>query len=108
MAPATESAFGRLVAHGRVPADWADGEVLVGGFPINDGTLVRAAAIGGGILVVAGSIGNVLMTILINLLNELTGGLRHTVIKEPVRRPQPVRRAAASSDNLYRSGPPGL
>ena len=37
-----------------------------------------------------GSIGNVLLTVLINLLNELTGGLRHTVIKEPVRRP-PIR-----------------
>ena len=38
-------------------------------------------------ILLAGSIGNVLLTVLINLLNELTGGLRHTVIKEPVRRP---------------------
>jgi len=67
--------------------DCADGEVLVGGFKVDDGTLFKAAAIGGAILVVAGSIGNVLLTVLINLLNELTGGLRHTIIKEPLRRP---------------------
>jgi Transmembrane domain of unknown function (DUF3566) len=65
-----------------------EGEVLVGGFTLDDGTLFRAAAIGGTILVVAGSLGNVLLTVLVNLLNELTGGLRHTVIKEPVTRPQ--------------------
>jgi hypothetical protein len=64
-----------------------EGEVLVGGFTLDDGTLFRAAAIGGTVLVVAGSIGNVLLTVLLNLLNELTGGLRHTVIKEPVARP---------------------
>ncbi len=65
-----------------------EGEVLVGGFVLDDGILFRAAAIGGAVLVVAGSIGNVLLTILLNLLNELTGGLRHTIVKEPVARPQ--------------------
>jgi hypothetical protein len=64
-----------------------EGEVLVGGFTLDDGVLFRAAAIGGGVLVVAGSIGNVLLTVLLNLLNELTGGLRHTIVKEPVARP---------------------
>ena len=63
------------------------GEVLVGGFVLDDGLLFRAAAIVGTILVVAGSIGNVLLTVLLNLLNEVTGGLRHTVIREPVARP---------------------
>lgn len=63
------------------------GEVLVGGFVLDDGLLFRAAAIVGTILVVAGSIGNVLLTVLLNLLNEVTGGLRHTVIREPVPRP---------------------
>lgn len=63
-----------------------EGEVLVGGFTLDDGMLFRAGAIGVTILVVAGSIGNLLLTILLNLLNELTGGLRHTVIKEPVAR----------------------
>ena len=88
-------AYGECIPQPEVPEgtefeeddDCADGEVLVGGFRIDDGTLFKAAAIGGAILVVAGSIGNVLLTVLINLLNELTGGLRHTIIKEPVRRP---------------------
>ena len=57
---------------------------------LDDGLLFRAAAIGGTILVVAGSIGNVLLTVLLNLLNEVTGGLRHTVIREPVARPGPA------------------
>ena len=74
-----------------------EGEVLVGGFVLDDGMLFRAAAIGGTILVVAGSIGNVLLTVLLNLLNELTGGLRHTVIQRAVQRPpagsDPVRGA---------------
>jgi hypothetical protein len=72
-----------------------EGEVLVGGFTLDDGALFRAAAIGAAILVVAGSIGNVLLTVLLNLLNELTGGVRHTVIREPVPRPArpgPLRR----------------
>jgi hypothetical protein len=75
--------------------DCGEGEVLVGGFKLDDGTLFRAAAIGVGILVVAGSIGAVLLTVLVNLLNEMTGGLRHTVIREPVGRPKrgsPARR----------------
>jgi hypothetical protein len=60
-----------------------DGEVLVGGFLLDDSVLFRAVVIGGGILVVAGTIGNVLLIVLLNLLNELTGGIRHTVIREP-------------------------
>jgi hypothetical protein len=89
-------AYGQCVAQADVPEgaefetdeDKCDeGQVLVGGFQLDDGTLFRAAAIGGTILVVAGSIGNVLLTVLLNLLNELTGGLRHTVVKEPVARP---------------------
>ena len=89
-------AYGTCTAKAELPAgtefeeddDCAEGQVLVGGFKIDDGTLFKAAAIGGAILVTAGSIGNVLLTILINLLNELTGGLRHTIVKEPVRRPR--------------------
>jgi hypothetical protein len=105
-------AYGRCVPTDEVPEgavfeedlDKCDeGEVLIGGFALDDGTLFRAAAIGGGILVAAGSIANVLLTVLLNLLNELTGGLRHTVIREPVQRPPeaaPVRRAG-------RGRPPG-
>jgi Transmembrane domain of unknown function (DUF3566) len=94
-------AYGTCTPKAKLPAgtefetdeDCGDGEVLVGGFTIDDGTLFRAAAIGGAILVVAGSIGNVLLTVLINLLNELTGGLRHTIVREPVAR-QPQSRGS--------------
>lgn len=87
-------AYGSCVEEGEVAEgvsfetddDCRDGEVLVGGFEIDDGALWRAAAIGGGVLVIAGSIGNVLMTVLLNLLNEVTGGLRHTVVTEPAGR----------------------
>jgi hypothetical protein len=88
-------AYGECVPTAEVPQDAVfetddkcdEGEVLVGGFAVDDGTLFRAAAIGAVILVVAGSIGNVLLTVLLNLLNELTGGVRHTIIREPVPRP---------------------
>jgi hypothetical protein len=88
-------AYGDCVPTADVPAgtefeedDSCDeGQVLVGGFVLDDGTLFRVAAIGGAVLVMAGSIGNVLLTILVNLLNEVTGGLRHTIIREPVVRP---------------------
>jgi hypothetical protein len=96
-------AYGECVPTAEVPKDAVfetdekcdEGEVLVGGFTLDDGALFRAAAIGAAILVVAGSIGNVLLTVLLNLLNELTGGVRHTVIREPVPRPArpgPLRR----------------
>jgi hypothetical protein len=92
-------AYGTCTLKAEVPAgtpfeqddDCADDEVLVGGYKFDDGTIFRVAAIGGGILVVAGSIGNVLIVVLLNLLNELTGGLRYTVVKEPIPR-QPAGR----------------
>jgi Transmembrane domain of unknown function (DUF3566) len=113
-------AYGDCVPKAEVPAgtefeedDACDeGEVLVGGFALDDGTLFRVAAIGGGVLVVAGSIGTVLLTVLVNLLNEITGGLRHTVIREPVVRPPgagPGVRPAAPERWRVRAypGPPG-
>jgi hypothetical protein len=103
-------AYGTCTAKDALPAgtefeeddDCGDGEVLVGGFKIDDGILFKSAAIGGGILVVAGTLGNVLLTVLVNLLNEVTGGLRHTVIREPVPRttrgspPRPSARVSGS------------
>jgi hypothetical protein len=103
-------AYGSCTAKDALPAgtefeeddDCGDGEVLVGGFKIDDGVLFKSAAIGGGILVVAGTLGNVLLTVLVNLLNEVTGGLRHTVIREPVPRstrgspPRPAARVSGS------------
>ncbi len=92
-------AYGTCTLKAEVPAgtefeeddDCADGEVLVGGYRFDDGTIFRVAATGGGILVVAGSIGNVLMVVLLNLLNELTGGLRYTIVKEPISGPPAAR-----------------
>ena len=91
--------YGTCTLKAEVPAgtafenddDCAAGEVLVGGYKFDDGTIFRVAAIGGGIFVVAGSIGNVLMVVLLNLLNELTGGLRYTIVKEPITRPPGAR-----------------
>lgn len=69
--------------------DCREGEVLVGGFELDGGTLMRAGVLGGGILVLAASIGNVLLAVLLNLLNEVTGGIRHTVVTESPRRADP-------------------
>jgi Transmembrane domain of unknown function (DUF3566) len=88
-------AYGDCVPTAEVPAGTEfeedescdEGTVLVGGFVLDDGTLFRVAAIGGAVLVVGGAIGNVLLTILVTLLNEVNGGLRHTIIREPVVRP---------------------
>ena len=83
-----------------------EGEVLVGGFVLDDGLLFRVAAIGGTILVVAGSVGTVLLTVLVNLLNELTGGLRHTIIREPVVRQGRDRGAGDGAGEDARHGVP--
>jgi hypothetical protein len=108
-------AYGTCTLKAEVPAgtafeeddDCADGEVLVGGFKFDDGTLFRVAAIGGGILVVAGSIGNVLMVVLLNLLNELTGGLRYTIVKEPIPRPRGARQRGLRPGARAMAGKPG-
>jgi hypothetical protein len=102
-------AYGTCTPEAEVPAgtefetddDCADGQVLVGGFEIDDGTLFKMFAIGGGVLVVAGSIGNVLMVVLLNLLNELTGGVRYTIVKEPVRRQRPGAAAPSGSPGQH-------
>jgi len=109
-------AYGTCTLRAEVPAgtpfeeddDCAEGEVLVGGYKFDDGTMFRMAAIGGGILVVAGSIGNVLMVVLVNLLNELTGGMRYTIVKEPIPRPSGGRsRAPRLAGARAAAGRPG-
>jgi hypothetical protein len=99
-------AYGSCVPEDEVPAgtdfendeDCPDGRVLVDGFELDDGTIFRAAALGGVVLVVAGSLGNVLMTVLVNLINEVSGGMRYTIIKEPAPR--------QSSQPAAGAGPP--
>jgi hypothetical protein len=108
-------AYGRCVPEDDVPEgtdfendeDCPDGRVLIDGFQLDDGTIFRAAALGGVVLVVAGSLGNVLMTVLLNLINEVSGGMRYTIIKEPAPR-QAAQAAGASPPVGSGAGPPGL
>ena len=59
-------------------------------FTIDGGQLLRAAAISGVVLVIAGTGFTVLLALLFNLISELTGGLRLSVIEvETARRPKP-------------------
>jgi hypothetical protein len=49
--------------------------------------IFRASALIGGILVIAGTAFNVLIAVLFNLISDLVGGLRVTVIEEETGRP---------------------
>jgi hypothetical protein len=102
-------AYGSCVAEGDVPSgtefendeDCPDGQVLINGFELDDGTIFRAAAFSGVIFVVTGAVGNVLMTVLLNLINEVSGGTRYTIIKEPTPRPP----GAAGPPGAGQTGP---
>lgn len=76
--------------------DCPDGRVSVGEFRFDDGTVFRTALFGGIVLVVAATIGTLLVTLLFNLLTEVTGGIRYTTVREnvrpPSRSPGPARR----------------
>ena len=54
--------------------------------------IFKGYAFGGLILAIAGSTLNVLMVLLFNLISDLTGGLRVTMIEEETVRPSPPRR----------------
>jgi hypothetical protein len=58
-------------------------------FTINGDQVFRAAALGGLVMVVAGSGFTVLMAVLFNLISDLTGGIRMTVVEEETARPRP-------------------
>lgn len=73
----------------------ADGAERVGTFKFDDGKIFEAFALGGTVLVLAGSAGAVVMALLFNLMSDLTGGVRVTVLE--------VDPAARSS----RTGSPG-
>lgn len=59
-----------------------DGAELVGTFKFEDGKIFEAFALGGIVLVLAGSAGAVVMAMLFNLMSDLTGGVRVTVLEE--------------------------
>lgn len=73
--------------------DCPDGEVIIDGFRFDDSTLFRAALFGGAIFVVAGTAVTVLLTVLLNLLNDVTGGLRYITVRESTG-PPPSRSTA--------------
>jgi hypothetical protein len=50
-------------------------------------TILQASVLGGAVLVVAGSGLNVLIAVLFNLISDLVGGIRITVIEEETTRP---------------------
>jgi len=60
-------------------------------FEFNGDAIFRAGAIGGLVLVVAGSGFTVLMAVLFNLISDVTGGVRFTVVEEETARPRPKR-----------------
>ena len=60
-------------------------------FKINADQIFRIAAVGGLVLVVAGSGFTVLGAVLFNLISDVTGGVRFTVVEEETARPRPRR-----------------
>ncbi len=56
-------------------------------FTFEGDTIFRAAALGGLVLVIAGTGVNVLFAVLFNLISDLVGGIRITVIEEETARP---------------------
>ncbi len=60
----------------------AEGQRLVGGFKFEDGRIFQAFALGGVVLVLAGAASSVVMALLFNLISDLTGGVRVTVLEE--------------------------
>jgi hypothetical protein len=56
-------------------------------FRLEAGQIFRAYALGGLIMVVASTVFTVLLTILFNLISDLTGGIRVTVLEEESARP---------------------
>lgn len=62
--------------------DCREGEELVGEFRFEDGRIFQAFTLGGIVLVLAGTAANVVMVLLFNLMSDLTGGVRLTVLEE--------------------------
>ena len=78
--------------------DCREGEELVGEFKFEDARIFQAFALGGIVLVLAGSAANVVLVLLFNLMSDLTGGVRVTVLEED----GPTRAASRSSSPAKR------
>ncbi len=60
-------------------------------FSFNADQIFRFSALGGLVLVVAGSGFTVLMAVIFNLISDIIGGVRVTVVEEETARPRPKR-----------------
>ena len=77
-------------------------------FTFNPDQIFRVCAIGGLVMVVAGSGFTVLMAVLFNLISDLIGGVRMTVVEEETARPRPKRtrpRKASPGPTRYLATP---
>ena len=83
--------------------DCKEGNVRIGMFELKGGVVFRSALVGGLVFVVAATGATVLVTILFNLLNEITGGIRYTLIREP----NPVPTGAGNRANRLAGGRSG-
>lgn len=70
-------------------------------FEFNGDQIFRASALGGLVLVVAATGFNVLLAVLFNLISDLTGGVRITVVEEETARmfARPARRVRGAKAN---------
>ena len=79
-------------------------------FRINADQIFRIAAVGGLVLVLAGSGLTVLGAVLFNLISDVTGGVRLTVVEEETARPRPRharRRVLVAAPPPPAEQPPG-
>ena len=77
--------------------DCAEGQRLVGGFKFEDERIFQAFGLAGVVLVLAGAATSVILVLLFNLISDLTGGVRVTVLEEdpaPARSGSPPPKAA--------------
>ena len=65
-----------------------EGQRLVGGFKFEDERIFQSFALGGIVLVLSGTAFSVVLALLFNLISDLTGGVRVTVLEEPPARPR--------------------
>jgi len=71
----------------------AEGQRLVGGFKFEDERIFQSFALGGIVLVLSGAAFSVVIALLFNLISDLTGGVRVTVLEEEptrIRRDSPA------------------
>ena len=79
-----------------------EGQVLVGGFKFEDERIFQSFVLGGIVLVLSGAAFSVVMALLFNLISDLTGGVRVTVLHdEPAgARRRPTAEGAADREPL--------